>query len=159
MKTIKALLKDFLKRNESKFNKSPAEDAENIPGTNNFNNTKNTDDNEKSNHEMVGDNSVADSNPSESSEKDQGTSETQPLPKEGHGRMTNTNNTDSSNNSNNPDINDLIKEAYEKGVIDGRNSKIEETFFPKGNDGIPHFHGAPSTLSPIGDIFSMAREA
>ena len=52
-----------------------------------------------------------------------------------------------------------FEEAYEQGLIDGRNSVIEETYFPKGDDGVPHFRGNPSLADPMGDIFSMAREA
>ena len=54
----------------------------------------------------------------------------------------------------------LIKEAFEKGRIAGRNEKIEESYFPTTDDGIPHFHGKPTQRnSSYGDIFSMAREA
>lgn len=48
---------------------------------------------------------------------------------------------------------------YERGVIDGRNQQIEEKYFPKTDDGVPHFHGNHTRRSPLGDIFSMAREA
>ena len=59
----------------------------------------------------------------------------------------------------NPDFAKAIEEAYQRGVIDGRNAKIEEEYFPKTNDGIPQFHGSFSKENSFGDIFSMAREA
>ena len=52
-----------------------------------------------------------------------------------------------------------LEEAYRRGVIDGRNQQIEERYFPKVEDGIPHFHGRPSESLPSSSIFSMAREA
>ena len=55
-------------------------------------------------------------------------------------------------------IEERIREAYEKGVMDGRNQQIEEKFFPK-YDGIPQFRGAPSLRNTSDDIFSIAREA
>ena len=48
---------------------------------------------------------------------------------------------------------------YERGRIDGRNERIEEIYFPKTDDGIPHFRGRPAKPSSGPDIFSMAREA
>ena len=48
---------------------------------------------------------------------------------------------------------------YQRGFIDGRNQKIEEMFFPKYDDGVPHFRGTPTPQSPSIDIFSLAREA
>lgn len=54
---------------------------------------------------------------------------------------------------------ETVEEAYRRGLIDGRNEQIEELYFPKLNDGIPHFRGSPSKCRPVGDIFSMAREA
>lgn len=59
----------------------------------------------------------------------------------------------------NDNFQEEIKKAYRKGVIDGRNQQIEERYFPMKEDGIPHFHGNPSTGNLTGDIFSMAREA
>lgn len=53
---------------------------------------------------------------------------------------------------------DAVKEAYEKGLRDGRNSQIEELYFPKIDDGVPHFRGTVSK-EPFSDIFSMARDA
>lgn len=52
-----------------------------------------------------------------------------------------------------------IEEAYRKGLIDGKNARIEERFFPKNDDGIPNFRGRPQLPPPLSDIFSMAREA
>lgn len=50
-----------------------------------------------------------------------------------------------------------IADAYQKGLIDGRNQKIEETYFPKNDDGVPHFHGCSNPYSPVSDIFNIAR--
>lgn len=58
-----------------------------------------------------------------------------------------------------PEIEKALKEAYERGVKDGRNSKIEEMFFMGKDDGIPEFHGYPRQQTPLSDIFSIAREA
>lgn len=52
-----------------------------------------------------------------------------------------------------------VEEAYRKGYLEGRNSKIEETYFPKTQDGVPEFNGSPAKFSQLGDIFSIAREA
>lgn len=54
---------------------------------------------------------------------------------------------------------EAIKEAYRQGEIAGRNAQIEEKYFPKTDDGIPHFRGRPSRHISSADIFSMAREA
>ena len=51
-----------------------------------------------------------------------------------------------------------IAAAYEKGVIDGRNQKIMELYFPDMEDGIPRFRGSASSDLTTG-IFSLAREA
>ena len=53
---------------------------------------------------------------------------------------------------------DAVKEAYEKGLIDGRNAKIEELYFPNIDDGIPYFRDTVSKESSS-NIFSMARDA
>ena len=53
---------------------------------------------------------------------------------------------------------DSASEAYQQGLIDGRNQRIEEIYFPKEDDGIPHFRGNASKARPA-SIFSMAREA
>lgn len=52
-----------------------------------------------------------------------------------------------------------LEESYRKGLIDGRNEKIEETYFPLSDDGIPQFRGRPSRNLQAADFFSMAREA
>ena len=52
-----------------------------------------------------------------------------------------------------------LREAFEKGVIEGRNQRIEELFFQNHDDGIPAFRGAVFPQSPGSDIFSLAREA
>ena len=54
---------------------------------------------------------------------------------------------------------ETVEEAYRRGLIDGRNSKIEELYFPNLDDGIPHFRGCPSNEIKSDDIFSVAREA
>lgn len=67
----------------------------------------------------------------------------------------------------NPDVADsddqeLVREieaAYQRGVIDGRNSIIEERYFPVLDDGLPRFRGCQSKMDSLNDIFSMAREA
>lgn len=53
---------------------------------------------------------------------------------------------------------EAVKRAFEEGVKAGRNAKIEETYFPKQDDGIPHFRGTTPS-APSNDIFSLAREA
>lgn len=57
------------------------------------------------------------------------------------------------------EMRDALKKAFDDGVKAGRNSKIEELYFPKGEDGIPVFHGNASKLDCESDIFSLAREA
>ena len=52
-----------------------------------------------------------------------------------------------------------LAEAYRRGVIDGRNARIEEIHFPKAPESIPAFRGRPTPRLSSGDIFSMAREA
>ena len=128
MKTIKALLKDFLywrnvtEKPERKSDNIEPPNNKNIKTNNNSNNTKNTNNNDETeNLEMAGDN-----------------------------RMDCPDAPGSIENA---------EEAYQRGVIDGRNSRIEEMYFPKIEDGIPHFRGNPSKANPMGDIFSMAREA
>ena len=49
--------------------------------------------------------------------------------------------------------------TYEQGLIDGRNSKIEEIYFPREDDGIPRFRGFSPKQRQTPDIFSVAREA
>ena len=48
---------------------------------------------------------------------------------------------------------------FEAGRIAGRNEQIEEKYFPATDDGIPQFRGRPTTQQTYNDIFSMAREA
>ena len=57
------------------------------------------------------------------------------------------------------DYEKAIAEAYQRGLIDGRNAQIEERYFPKKDDGIPHFHGSPSNGVTVGDFFRMAKGA
>ena len=52
-----------------------------------------------------------------------------------------------------------IEDAYQRGVIDGRNAVIEDKFFPSLDDGVPRFRGISSKENFAADIFSMAREA
>lgn len=52
-----------------------------------------------------------------------------------------------------------VEEAYQKGVTDGRNAKIEDLFFPESATSIPHFRGNASKIVSAADFFSMAREA
>lgn len=58
-----------------------------------------------------------------------------------------------------PEFLKAIEEAYQKGLKDGRNARIEERYFPKENDGVPHFRGGAVKIPSGGDIFSIAREA
>lgn len=51
------------------------------------------------------------------------------------------------------------EEAYRRGLIDGRNSKIEEIYFPCREDGVPQFRGSNSREISVSDIFSVARNA
>ncbi|MCH5237756.1 MAG: hypothetical protein J1E95_08160 [Muribaculaceae bacterium] len=55
-------------------------------------------------------------------------------------------------------FNKAKEEAYREGEIAGRNSKIEEKYFPSADDGIPHFRGMKEKQSSTG-IFSLARNA
>lgn len=52
-----------------------------------------------------------------------------------------------------------LKAAYERGVKDGRNAQIEERYFPRQDDGVPHFHGNPTKAGTTSTLFSIAREA
>lgn len=65
----------------------------------------------------------------------------------------------SKENTRQEDFNKAIEEAYQKGLIDGRNAQIEEIYYPKEDDGIPVFRGKPSNYRSSGDFFSIAREA
>ena len=51
------------------------------------------------------------------------------------------------------------EEAFREGELSGRNARIEETYFPKTDDGLPHFKGTARRSRPFGDIFDTAREA
>ena len=64
-----------------------------------------------------------------------------------------------SSNEEKPDTDRLIREAYEKGLIDGRNSKIEEVHFPTTDDGVPRFNGAAPSSLDYDSIFTLALEA
>lgn len=68
-------------------------------------------------------------------------------------------NTVSGKNPGDDQANERERRAYERGLIDGRNSRIEERYFPKEDDGIPEFHGSPSKEIKTGDIFRIARDA
>lgn len=65
----------------------------------------------------------------------------------------------SKENTRQEDFNKAIEEAYQRGLIDGRNAQIEEIYYPKEDDGIPVFRGKPSNYRSTGDFFSIAREA
>lgn len=52
-----------------------------------------------------------------------------------------------------------IEEAFQRGVIEGRNQQIETIFMEDDNDCIPRFRGSSQPFSPASDIFSLAREA
>lgn len=56
-------------------------------------------------------------------------------------------------------VEEARREAYRRGVIDGRNQRIEEIYFRKVEDGVPHFNGDMSKSRSKSNIFSMAREA
>lgn len=51
-----------------------------------------------------------------------------------------------------------LENAYQKGLIEGRNRKIETIFF-SDKEKVPHFKSSALSLSPSADIFSLAREA
>ncbi|MCH5226061.1 MAG: hypothetical protein J1D77_08655 [Muribaculaceae bacterium] len=52
-----------------------------------------------------------------------------------------------------------LRNAFQQGVIAGRNTKIEETFFPTTDDEIPRLNGRSPRQGSLDDIFSLAREA
>ena len=56
-----------------------------------------------------------------------------------------------------PRISEELAEAYERGLRDGRNSKIEETYFPTCDDGVPVFNGDISNPKSASDFFSIAK--
>ena len=172
MKTIKTLLKDFLSwRISTSKEKSLSPQCGETQNTINPQNTKNY---ETANQENPGDNNVVDTTAPRSVENPETNSESEPGSESGlnpqspiptaqdpwanhmqafHASSPNP------QYPNPPSPYASFEEAYKQGLIDGRNSVIEETYFPKGDDGIPHFRGNPSLADPMGDIFSMAREA
>ena len=58
-----------------------------------------------------------------------------------------------------PRISEELAEAYERGLRDVRNSKIEETYFPTCDDGVPVFNGDISNPKSPSDFFSIAKKA
>lgn len=52
-----------------------------------------------------------------------------------------------------------LEEAFQKGVVEGCNRKIESLFFREDKDEVPAFRGSLSSDSPASDIFSLARKA
>ena len=146
MKTIKTLLKEFLSKQSPHEENNEAENPENdrmAPSNDAITtpesiNPKTTNNNETETNEMAGNHGMVDPDNSEIDLHDQGE------PQE---------------NTSIQDLEQRLREAYARGVKDGRNMKIEEEYFPNSDDNIPHFHGNPSPASPFSDIFSMAREA
>lgn len=57
------------------------------------------------------------------------------------------------------DLETMLQAAYREGVTAGRNQAIEELYFPKDDDGVPMFNGSTNKVTSGADIFSMAREA
>ena len=51
-----------------------------------------------------------------------------------------------------------VADAYKEGELAGRNAKIEEKYFPKADDGLPHFNGLKEHRQSTG-IFNLARNA
>ena len=163
MKTIKSLIRDILRKDkpekpqERDAKEEHSEPKNAVEAQNEVINPLNSNNNETENHEMDRDSGMADpadpkisgdfqrpgNESGESEETDRG--ESQPV--ESKGEETTA------------DMAVKIREAYEKGLIDGRNSRIEEVYFPKENDGVPVFHGSNRKSTPSTDIFSMAREA
>ena len=154
MKTLKTLLKDFLWKRQSII-KNP--DNPNTNDPNEINNTKNPKNLKNLNkHETTTDESPGDARMASSdTPEDCANLETPPRPApSGEGVSY-------SDKKSLHDGSDLEgeTEAFKRGVIEGRNQQIEERFFPKTDDGIPHFHGGTPANLPGDDIFSLAREA
>ncbi|MCH5242963.1 MAG: hypothetical protein J1F67_11210 [Muribaculaceae bacterium] len=165
MKTIKTLLKDFLSwRISTSKEKSLSPQCGETQNTINPQNTKNY---ETANQENPGDNNVVDTTDPGSVENPETNSESEPGSESGLNPQSPiptaqdpwANHMQAFHASSPIPNTQSLKAAYEQGLIDGRNLVIEETYFPKGDDGIPHFRGNPSLADPMGDIFSMAREA
>ena len=55
-------------------------------------------------------------------------------------------------------FNKAKERAYKEGELAGRNSRIEEKYFPQNDDGLPHFNGMKERTGEIG-IFNLARKA
>ena len=146
MKTIKTLLKELM----GKDLESP------VDGSNKTINPKNSD-HETETDENPGDYCVADPDSTRPVEEPQG--DTTPEGELNSQEETISEGDDTSLEGNVENIDELLLEAYERGVKDGRNAAIEETHFPKVDDGVPHFRGNAVPNTPMGDIFSMAREA
>ena len=174
MKTIKALLKDFLYKEECP---TPPEEVrtETVDGdkTENDNtNPKNQNENETETDEIPrhpqldypGARQSAGNNQGESGEETRPTGERPDGERAIGDQPSGVNTQESETSQEEPPISKeeyerAVKEAFEKGVIEGRNQQIEEKYFPKEEDGIPHFHGVSSKTLPGSDIFSMARSA
>ncbi|MDE6576744.1 MAG: hypothetical protein K2J82_07905 [Muribaculaceae bacterium] len=52
-----------------------------------------------------------------------------------------------------------LADAYARGEKDGRNAGIEEEYFPKESDGLPHLRGIPGHNPQLPDIFTLATQA
>ena len=65
---------------------------------------------------------------------------------------------DSGDHSGKRGIEAALEEAYQRGVIDGRNQKIDAVYF-SDKENVPHLRGSAYPQSPSSDIFSMARNA
>ena len=117
--------------NENEYNETENNESINII------NSQNQDEDETKNHEVAGDNIVAHPDNQESDRKIE---------------------TEQSSGVNH-DLEKEIEKAYNRGLIDGRNARIEETFFPKKAESVPAFRGTPRNSMPSSDIFSVAREA
>lgn len=166
MKTIKTLLKELLRggkpedKNQDKDNNQDKERSEsNTTGDNQPSlQTLKLQEHETENHEDPRnpelDNPVAGENHPDSKEA---TDASQPSTGRGDGNTAELKDPKESEKA--EDFDPKLSLAYEKGLIDGRNAQIEEKYFPKTDDGIPHFRGRPSKSISAGDIFSMAREA
>lgn len=180
MKTIKTILRELLKPPSNKKPKTSSlgstSSSEVKPSDNNINkNSNNLKTNETETNENSGDNRVDPScapkvttsvqeEPGDSGEPRQesggnsgGESGIVPRNEEPRGRELKVD-VQTSSPLKDEEIEKRIREAFEKGIVEGRNQQIEEKFFPK-YDGIPEFRGASSFRTNFDDIFSIAREA
>ena len=180
MKTIKSLLKELLRSHgtenagettavesskelTTKENDVKRDETGNLPSDGKPEQeeslTVKTNSDETENHEMAGVSDVADT---AAAELPGNPEKTEKADREGE-TVSNGNPTDLRELSDHEETpapsENALKKAYEEGYIAGRNSSIEEKYFPKDDDGIPHFHGSPSQNISGSDIFSMAREA